>query len=455
MFLIRPYYRNNKLESIKTLSYSLEKYIIDNDYIVDADLEKALQITINNNACSVLFNQHGHVIYSSDSIGAQCLLKRSIKLDDVDVVPMKNGSYMIEKLANTSEYEVIVSSQINDLESIIYGQKIDSNLGTYYLFVNSPLEPIESVVRFVLNQYYLFTSFILILSLAISLYLASKISHPLIKMKNEAVKLAHGNYDTTFVGSGYSEVNELANTLNDAKDKLSKIDELRRDLIANVSHDLKTPLTMIKAYAEMILDISGDKKEKREEHLNVIIKEVNYLDNLIKDMQELSKMQAGYIVLNKYNFDLSSKVLEVMHLFDVMIHEKSFEVELNVQPDVFVYADEVKIGQVIYNFISNAFKNSDDHTKVTINLTANEDFTRFEVVDQGSGIKEEDLPYIWDRYYKIEKKFIRNHQGTGLGLAIVKAILDAHNIAYGVESEYGKGSIFYFEISNYYDENDL
>ncbi|MDO5085663.1 MAG: HAMP domain-containing sensor histidine kinase, partial [Erysipelotrichaceae bacterium] len=268
---------------------------------------------------------------------------------------------------------------------------------------------------------------------------------PLIKMKNEAVKLAHGNYDTTFVGSGYSEVNELANTLNDAKDKLSKIDELRRDLIANVSHDLKTPLTMIKAYAEMILDISGDKKEKREEHLNVIIKE----------MQELSKMQAGYIVLNKYNFDLSSKVLEVMHLFDVMIHEKSFEVELNVQPDVFVYADEVKIGQVIYNFISNAFKNSDDHTKVTINLAANEDFTRFEVVDQGSGIKEEDLPYIWDRYYKIEKKFIRNHQGTGLGLAIVKAILDAHNIAYGVESEYGKGSIFYFEISNYYDENDL
>lgn len=453
---IRPYYRDNKLQTIQTLADTLQNYIIDNEYINDTDLEKALQVTVNNNACSVIYNGSGKLIYSSDSLGAGCIFQRSLTINDQLITPLSGGSFMVDLLKESQgEYSRIFSNDLSGQEMIVYGRSIESNLGTYYLYVNSPLEPIESVVNFILDQFLILTGLVMFLSLIVALFLAQKIALPLIKMKTSARKLAQGDYSSDFEGSYYSEINELADTLNDARDKLGKVDELRRDLIANVSHDIKTPLTMIKAYAEMIKDISGDNKPKREEHLGVIIKEVDYLDHLILDMQELSKMQAGYIILNKHNFDLSTKIKDVIDLFQAMIDEHQYKIELELDDDVTIYADEIKIGQVIYNFLSNAFKHSDDSTVIKVVLKRNEDITRVEVIDNGSGIAEKDLPYVWDRYYKIDKQFRRTTQGTGLGLAIVKAILDAHHAKYGVESTEFIGSKFWFEVSNYYDEKDL
>ena len=266
-------------------------------------------------------------------------------------------------------------------------------------------------------------------------------------MKHSANELAKGHYDIHFEGSYFSEIDQLADTLNDATHKLSKVDELRRDLIANVSHDIKTPLTMIKAYAEMIHDISGDSPAKRDEHLDVIVREVDYLDHLVTDMAELSKMQSGSYQLKLGTFNLNQKIQNIVSLCQVMIDDHHYQLVIECPRSLTMTADEVKISQVIYNFLSNAFKHTPDGKKITIRAFEKNDWIQVEVEDEGEGIKKEDLPYIWDRYYKIDKKYQRAAGGsTGLGLAIVKAILDSHHAEYAVESEEGKGSRFWFRI---------
>ena len=170
-------------------------------------------------------------------------------------------------------------------------------------------------------------------------------------------------------------------------------------------------------------------------------------------MSELSKLQSGVIEINRDNFDLKECILNVTNLLKQALEEKNIELDLNLN-EAFVYADEIKISQVIYNFLSNAIKYSDENSKIKINLINSEDNVRVEVVDSGSGISNEALPYIWDRYYKVDKNFNRSVNSTGLGLAIAKAILEAHKAKYGVESKLNEGSTFYFEISKDYEEEN-
>ncbi|MBQ6125985.1 MAG: sensor histidine kinase, partial [Erysipelotrichaceae bacterium] len=270
---------------------------------------------------------------------------------------------------------------------------------------------------------------------------------------DEANKLAQGNYDAKFETKSFSEINDLASTLDDATQKLSKVNDLRKDLVANVSHDIKTPLTMIRAYAEMIKDISGDDPAKRNEHLDVILQETEYLDKLVSDMSELSKLQSGVLEASKENFDLKECIEQVVMLLSQAIREKNIDLVLDLDECV-VYADEIKISQVIYNFLSNALKYSDDNSKIIVRSRSSEEKVRVEVIDNGNGISAEALPYIWDRYYKVDKNFNRSVNSTGLGLAIAKAILEAHKARYGVESKLNEGSTFWFELDRDYEEEN-
>ncbi|MBQ2138811.1 MAG: HAMP domain-containing histidine kinase, partial [Erysipelotrichaceae bacterium] len=304
-------------------------------------------------------------------------------------------------------------------------------LANYYLVINTPLEPVESYIDFILNQYLYIAAIVIFIALIVAMFLARRISLPIVKMKDEANKLAQGDYNAKFETNSFSEINDLASTLDDATEKLSKVNELRKDLVANVSHDIKTPLTMIKAYAEMIKDISGDDSKKRNEHLDVILQETEYLNKLVTDMSELSKLQSGVIEINRDNFDLKECVNKVVLLLSQAISEKNIKLILDLD-DCFVYADEIKLSQVIYNFLSNALKYSDADSKITVRIRDSEDKVRLEVIDNGNGISEEALPYIWDRYYKVDKNFNRSVNSTGLGLAIAKAILEAHKAHYGV-----------------------
>ena len=435
---------------VQHVSDEIQEYVINEKSTPDS-LSKATQITVDNNVCVVLYNDQGRIIYDVDSLGAGCafhVTKAAIEDAPISIYdPNELKSYLNE---HNGESSFNITNKRTQQEMVIYGRKISANLGNFYLFVNSPLEPVDNIVSFFSQQYVLYTIIIIALASLFSFFISNRLAKPIVNMKKEATKLTNANYDAVFEGGGFTETKELASTLNGATEKLSKIDELRKDLIANVSHDIKTPLTSIKAYAEMIKDISGENAEKRNEHLNVIIQEADYLDHLVSDMSELSKMQSGNYTLHYSNFDLAEKIRDIVYLNEVLIKEGNLNVHIEVPDELTVYADEIKISQVIYNFLSNAIKHTPQGKNIWIKafLLDDEETVRVEIIDEGEGIAKEDLPYIWDRYQKSSKSFSRSLSSTGLGLSIVKAILDTHHAKYGVISEIGEGSTFWFEISS-------
>ena len=446
-FMIRPYYRNDRLQRMDNLKNAVANIILEDDIEDERKLNIYHQFA-NADVCAYVLNDNGKVLYELDTLGESCALKSKFETSGI-TLDINNEPDTAIKLLNNHSLELSYNSSFGN-EMLIYGHKIAKNLANYYLFINTPLEPMESVLDFIYSQYLYIGMIIIGISFICSFVLANKLSSPIVKMRKEAAKLANKNYDVSFPSKSFTEINELSNTLEDAALKLSRIEELRKDLIANMSHDIKTPLTMIQAYAEMIKDISGDDPIKRDEHIDVILKEIHYLNTLVSDMQELSKMQAGYIELNKSNFELDQTIEEMVDLLQHLLNDKQLILEKELLP-ITVYADEIKISQVIYNFLINAIKHSPPNTLIKIRMIDHEDYVRVEIIDHGSGIDEEELPYIWDRYYKIDKGFHRTLESSGLGLAIVRAILEAHHAKYGVESKKNRGSIFYFELGKGYD----
>lgn len=447
--MIKPYFRQNRIDAVEMLANSFESRLLS-DKTNQKDIEKFSLELMSNNACVLVVNQYGKSVYASDSLGQLCMLNDELDFLGNKIDLKEDASAFIELMADQKTLSYTVSSPLTGSQMLIYARFYRENLANYYLIINTPVELMESYIDVIMDQFFLICIFVLVIALLVSYLLASRISQPIIDMKKTATKLAKGDYQTDFKGDTFKEIAELAMTLNTAKDELSRVDELRKDLVANVSHDIKTPLTMIKAYAEMIKDISGDDPVKRNEHLDTILKETDYLSKLTSDMQLYSKMQAGYIELNRCNFDLKNCVEDVIDLLSNLIVKKNIELIKEIN-SVIIYGDELKISQVIYNYLSNAIKHTENGGCIAVRIIDSDDLVRFEVEDNGDGIDEKDLPYIWDRYYKIDKSFRRLENSTGLGLAIAKAILEAHHARFGASSKLNEGSLFYFELDKDYD----
>ena len=290
-----------------------------------------------------------------------------------------------------------------------------------------------------------------IFAFLLSLYLSERIASPIDKITKAAENLAKGDFETKFDGRGYLESQKLAETLTYAEQELSKVDKMQRDLIANVSHDLRTPLTMLKAYAEMIRDLSGDNPKKRNEHLEIIINETDRLALLVNDILDLSKLESGKQKLNPTEFEISGKLSEIIDRFKGISEKRGYNIQFTPDSPRIVRCDEIKIQQVIYNLINNAINYTGDDKQVFVRQINKPDGVLIEVEDTGDGIEEDKIKLIFDKYYRSE-----NHKrevvGTGLGLSIVKAVLKLHNYDYGVRSTIGKGSVFWFSISDIKDE---
>ena len=216
--------------------------------------------------------------------------------------------------------------------------------------------------------------------------------------------------------------------------------------MANVSHDLKTPLTMIKAYAELIRDVTHNDEEKMNKNLNTIIEETDRLNILVNDILELSKIKSNSSPLDLEEFDLNELIKTILTRYEIYIEKENYNIIYKEQKDVIIKADKKRIEQVIYNLINNAINYTGNDKKVIINLKQDKNRIRVEIKDTGKGIEKKDLEYIWDKYYKVDKTHSRTQVGSGIGLSIVKSILISHKFEYGVETKINKGTTFYFEI---------
>jgi len=435
--LLSATYQDMKVTQVRTVADKVQVGIIQDNFTMSIQVE-----AVKKNVCGLVYNSKSVLLYQVDSLGLGCVLNEKTLAS-----PTKITEY-IDVLKNSINGEMIVKlrNEVIDQNMLLYGREVNSDFGNYYIFLNTPLDPIDSTISIITNQFVYVTFFVFLLATVLAFYIARRLSSPIVLMKKSAMSLAKGNYDVHFESSEFEEITELANTLNHTGQELKKMDELRRDLIANVSHDIKTPLTMIKAYAEMIRDLTGDNKEKREENLEVILDEVDHLDALVKDMTQLSQLQANVLSMNRIDFDLVALTNHILKLMDALIISSTIEVDFLTPEKVMVNGDKIKIQQVIFNYISNAIKFIGQDRKLIVQILLEDEFVRFEVTDHGVGIKEEDLPHIWDRYYKIDKHHARNIGGTGLGLSIASAILKGHGVDFGVISEIKEGSTFWFNL---------
>ena len=332
-------------------------------------------------------------------------------------------------------------------DHIIYTRILTDSQGeNFYLTITSTLAPVDATSKVLQNQLMLISVISLLMAFLLSYFFAKQLAKPIVKITDSAKQLATGDYSVEFEGSTYTEINELSEALNNAAHELSKTDRLRRDLIANVSHDLRTPMTIIKSYAEMIRDLSGNNPEKRAAHTQVIIDEADRLTTLVNDILDLSKLESGTAKIVFEEFNLSREVSEIVNRFTVFSETQGYNFIAHIEKDLFVIGDEHSIVQVIYNLISNAVNYTGDDKTVEITLKKADTNARFEVKDTGEGISEKDRTLIWDRYYRASELHKRTKLGTGVGLSIVKNILENHKAPYGVDTTLGSGSVFWFEL---------
>jgi len=330
-------------------------------------------------------------------------------------------------------------------ESLIYSATfVDKNGKEYLLLLEAVVTPSQSTVKTLRYQLYIVTLTFIIISVVITIFFSKIIATPIENMNKSAKELAEGNYDIVFTGGVYKEVDQLSETLNFATSELSQVDRMRKDLIANVSHDLRTPLTLITGYGEVMRDIPG---ENTAENIQIIIDEATRLSSLVSDLIDISKIEAGTMRLEATAFCLTDTIKDMFGRYNKLKEQDGYTFDFEYDDDVYVYADQLKISQVVYNLVNNAVNYSGESKAIKVRQICQEDKVRIEVIDSGPGIPPDKMKNIWDRYYKVDKSHRSAKIGTGLGLSIVKTVLKLHKAQFGVFSTLGKGTTFWFELT--------
>ena len=425
---LNTYYKISRTKQLNLALNNLVKSYDSEDYRKIFD-----EISINNDVCIEII-ENNIMEYNSRSVDRKCMTRNNIGLLEFQTDFISNDEVL-------KKAEIINPNYNN--KTLVIGKKIKDNT---YIFVNTSLVPLDDGIKMLKNQFIYIAFIILLMSTIVSYFISKRLSIPIIRINNKAKFIGQKNYDVSFdEDTNILELDELSNTLNKATRELGKTDEIRRELMANVSHDLKTPLTLIRAYAEAARDLDYDKKEKREQDLNVIVGETERLTILVNDILELSKLESNVLKMDIQEFNLKELINSLIAKFDILKND-GYIFNVVCDDNIIVKSDIKKLEQVIYNLVNNAINYTGDDKIVTINVIKKRKNVRVEVTDTGQGISKENLELIWDKYYKVDKTHKRNKYGTGLGLSIVKSTLINLGYKYGVNSKIGEGTTFYFEI---------
>lgn len=455
LWLFQVIFLNDFYESIKVKEIKKIGNQIGNNIGSNGILNVIAQVANDKELCIVLTDADGYVVYVENGLGTssiypnvsreqykRLIYKAKSQKNNIAIEKRPHKAINIERSYNHNNIKFY--PKVEALKSVVYTKVVkDETLGEVAILINGLISPINTTVQTIREQLMYVTIVMLILAFLLAFYIARKITMPISQMNNVAKLLATHPERVAFNGEGYKEIAELSKTLNYAAGELSKTESLRKDLIANVSHDLRTPLTLITGYAEMMRDLPG---ENTPENTQIIIDESKRLSQLVSDMLDLSRLQAGTSKFTYTTFNLTESIRQMLKRYNALTEQGGYQIELICEEEVFIRADELHISQVLYNLINNAINYTGEDKKVVVRQSVTDEKVKIEVIDTGEGIAKENIPYIWDRYYKVDKTHKRATIGTGLGLSIVRSILESHGASYGVESESGKGSIFWFEM---------
>lgn len=437
--LLEPMYETNKIKSIKSVGEYVEKFIESDrlDDFVD-------YIQSQSDTCIMVYQSDGEG--TSATLGNKgCMLSSITNAQRAkfvaEAISNSNQTYLAKITSNGSDFGVKDASSVFD--TIVYTKIVTHSKTDSIIMVSGNITPVNATTQTLASQM-TYVGLFMIISVAILTWIMYKrIAKPIIQITNAAKTLPKGEYTIDPSTNRYSETEDLNNTLLQAAEDIQKADKAKRDLISNVSHDLRTPLTMISGYGEMMIDLP---EEKTDENIQVIVDETKRLNALVNDLLDMSRLQDGRIVLQKENFDLTELLRIQLQKYDVYCMQEGYNIEQELCDSVIVNADRKRIEQVINNFMNNAVNYGGSAKHIIVREYRKEKNVRVEVQDFGEGIAKEDLENIWDRYYKVDQQHVRVQNGSGIGLNIVKQLLDLHGVPYGVISEKGNGSTFWFEL---------
>ena len=308
------------------------------------------------------------------------------------------------------------------------------------LYRGATVIQIEDAVR---TQFILTVGAIVLATVLVGFTMARLISEPIIQTNEAAKELSRSRYTRPSFNGGYREIAELNDTLVRAAEDLGKVEDLQRELIANISHDLRTPLTMIEGYAEAMRDIP---EEVTPENMQIIIDETTRLSSMVNEVLDFSRLRTGNLDLEEAPFNLTEQIREIVNRIGRMTAVDGYNVVFDEAEDRLVKGDSKRISQVLYNLLGNALTYTGKDKTVHITQQDVGSRVRVRISDSGEGIPADELPFIWDRYYRSRENHRRAVIGSGLGLNICRGILEKHDAEFGVQSEEGKGTTFWFDL---------
>ena len=426
---------------------SQKQYItmLENSRDMGKTYDKIMETGRRSDTFVEIYNQDKEVVYSPFMYISDNAIfgKRVPFINGAPTYAMPSVIQSMEDNGQKSHTLKLASRKSDEISTIVLINRFENNNNTYYIALRASLVPVQDT-RLIFNRFYMIIlAVFLVMSLILSLIFAEFVSKPISRISHAAKEVSRGNYDVVVPSTGgKDEMSKLTEDFNNMTKELTKVDALRKDLLANVSHELKTPLTMIRGYAETIKDLTGDNPEKRVKQLDIIIDEADRLSNLIGNVLDLSRLQAGKREFVMSNFDMSELAKNLILRYDIF-KDQGYEFDVNIAPDVRINGDFGGLEQVICNLIDNAINHSDMSQPIKITLN---DKGEFSVINFGDVIEEENIRHIWDRYYKIDKSGKRRVTGTGIGLSIVKEILVAHGYEYGVTSTKESGTEFWVKF---------
>ncbi len=456
-FFSEELYINYKIRQVETAATEIIENIDNEDILSLLDrVSQSQEICITLlNVNTVISNQDDRSFLYMADINENCLIHNIsfIDLGRYYAQAYENGGSFREFANNNpppvGNYDPEQFPDRNKNDMTPYRTMILANIfyndagEEMFLLLDSTITPLAATSGALRSQLLMYSLLMITLALVASYLSARRLSIPLRKINATAQQFAKGNFDVRFDGNGSEETEALANTLNYAAAEIARTERLQRELIANISHDLRTPLTMIGGYAEAMRDLPS---ENTPENAQIIIDEVKRLSGLVNEVLDLSKLQAGVTELNCEERNLSELVDHIVDNYQKMMAEQDYQISFEYDSEAWVMIDTAKIEQVIYNFLNNAVNYGGDSKQIIVRQRLIANRVRLEIQDFGQGIAKERLQDIWQRYYRTEEAHLRSKYGSGLGLSIVRSILDLHKAAYGVESQLGVGSTFWFEL---------
>jgi signal transduction histidine kinase len=335
----------------------------------------------------------------------------------------------------------------SSLKIIVYGNVFTTNEKKYSIMVASPLDPINEVSNLITRQLIYIAGIALIAGSLLALLLSKSFTKKIVTIKNVSSEIAKGNFNEKVMFKSKDEFQELASSINEMSYQLSKLEVFRREFISNTSHDLKTPLSSISVYAELIRDIKLENEEKLKEYSNVIMDEIKRLNSRISEISELSELEAGYYKLKLEKIELKEFVENTFKEINILSEKKRIIFENKVPENIYIVADKKQFYKALINIFSNSIKYTDKDGVIKIYVDKKERRIRVYIQDNGCGICEEDLKYVWDRFYKVNRARNEDDYSSGLGMSIIKNIFIIHGFKYGIESKENEGTIIWFEYS--------